>query len=365
MSTYRTLTLQGDHYAMGLQHGLQVRDLRPLIAHVVESRFQQIVQRGPDERFEDLVRRTTEVLHQVDAPLLDMIRGQAEALGFEFETLLRYNLVTYLRDDLFICRPAVDGCTGWAATGSAAAGGATILVKNRDNRPEHLLLQIVARAVPDSGYRYLYSGSAGSPGVYCAGINEAGLAVVDSYVSSTDLGPGLPDYSLMMHMLERFDGVPAAVDYLRSVPRLGRNNLILADAAGHLARFEIGHRAYGLQETADGVLVGTNHFVSPDMQLSFVEVDPVGIKGNSFSRYRRVTRALEAGWGRVDVPFAQKLMASHRGRLARLCRHAREGLEVTTISTSIFLPARRLMLFSHGLPCRAAYDELGMDGWPA
>jgi hypothetical protein len=363
MSDYRVLSLRGDHYTMGLQHGCQVRDLRPLIDHVIESRFRQSAQYGPDERFEELVRRTAEVLHQNDAPLLDMIRGQAEALGLEFETLLRYSLVTYLRDHLLICRPASEGCTGWAATGSAAADGQTILVKNRDQRPEQLLLQIVARAAPQTGYRYVYSGSAGSPGVYCAGINEAGLAVADSYVSSTDLGPGLPDFSLMMHVLERYDSVAAAVDYLRAVPRLGRNNLILADARGHLAVFEIGHRAYGLRETADGVLVNTNHFISPEMQVSFVEVDPVGIKGNSFSRYRSVTRALEASWGRIDVPFAQRLMASHRGRLARLCRHAREGLEVTTISTSIFLPARRLMIFCHGLPCREGYDEYGTEGW--
>ena len=363
MSAYRSLTLHGDHYTMGLQHGRQVQDLRPLIAQAIESRFRQIAEDGQDARFDELVRRTAELLHEIDPPLLDMIRGQAEALDFDFQTLLRYSLVSYLRDDLLTRRPSSEGCTTWAAAGSAAADGGTVLVKNRDNRSEHLLLQVVAQAVPQTGYRYLYSGSAGSPAVFCAGINQAGLAVADSHVSSTDLGPGLPDFSLMMHVLERYDSVAAAVDYLRTVPRLGRNNLILADAQGQLAVFEIGHRAYGLRETADGVLVSTNHFISPEMQPSFVEVDPVGTKGNSFSRYRRVARALQAGWGRIDVPFAQRLMASHRGRLAKLCRHAKEGSEVTTISTSIFLPARRLMLFCHGLPCRGRYDEFSFAGW--
>jgi len=110
---------------------------------------------------------------------------------------------------------------------------------------KHLPLQIVIHATPESGYRYVYSGSAGSPGVFCAGINQAGLAIADTHVCSTDLGPGLPDYSLMMHLLEKHAIVSSAVDYLRSVPRLGRNNLILADAQGHLAVFEIGHRRYG------------------------------------------------------------------------------------------------------------------------
>ena len=78
MRKYVTLTLQGDHYTMGRQHGLQVRELRPLIAKAIKARFDQ----------------------------------------------------------------------------------------------KHLPLQIVIHATPESGYRYVYSGSAGSPGVFCAGINQ-------------------------------------------------------------------------------------------------------------------------------------------------------------------------------------------------
>ncbi len=363
MSAYRTLSLQGDHYAMGRQHGRQVHDLRPLLAQAIESRFQQIAEDGQDARFEELVRRTAEVLWEIDGRLLEMIRGQAEALAFEFETLLRYSLVSFLRDDLLTRRPASEGCTTWAATGSAAADGQPILVKNRDYRLEHLPLQVVARAAPSTGYRYVYSGSAGSPGVFCAGINQAGLAVADSHVSSTDLGPGLPDFSLMMHVLEEHDSVAAALDYLRAVPRLGRNNLILADAGGHLAVFEIGHRNYGLRETADGVLVNTQHFVSPEMQGAFVEVEPPGLEGTSFARYRKAAGALQDGWGRIDVPFAQRLMASHGDPLAALCWHSREGLDEATVSSSIFVPARRLMLFCHGLPCLGRYDEFVAEEW--
>ena len=358
MHKYVTLTLQGDHYTMGRQHGHQVRKLRPLIAEAIEARFSQIEQCGPDARFEALLRETRELLQDIDAPLLAMIRGQAEALEFEFDTLLRYDLVTYLLDYLMTRKsPGAEGCTTWAATGSAPADGQPILVKNRDNRLERLPLQIVIRATPESGYRYVCSGSAGSPGVYCAGINQAGLAVADTHVCSTDLGPGLPDYSLMMHILEAHDSVSSALDYLRSAPRQGRNNLILGDAQGHLAVFEIGHRNYGLFETHDGILVNTNHFVSPELRDCFVDANPPPKRGNSFHRYERVTRELDDTFGQIDVPFAQRLMASHDGPLASICRHAVAGKDSATNSTSIFLPARRTMLFCHGLPCQGQYDE--------
>ena len=371
MSKYVTLNLQGDHYTMGRQHGHQVRRLRPLIAEAIEARFIQIEQYGPDAHFELLLRETRELLQDIDAPLLAMIRGQAEALEFEFDTLLRYDLVTYLLDYLVTRKrfdskrsdahhkpPSSEGCTTWAATGSATAGGQPILVKNRDNRLERLPLQIVIHATPESGYRYVCSGSAGSPGVFCAGINQAGLAVADTYVCSTDLGLGLPDYSLMMHILEAHDSVASALDYLRSVPLQGRNNLILADVRGHLAVFEIGHRNYGLFETHDGALVNTNHFVSPELRDCFVDTNPPPKRGNSFRRYERVTRELNAALGQIDVPFAQRLMASHD---TPICRHAVAGKDSATNSTSIFLPAQRTMLFCHGLPCQGHYDDFALD----
>ena len=222
---------------------------------------------------------------------------------------------------------------------------------------ELLPIQIVIGATPEAGYRYICSGSAGSPGVSCAGINQAGLAVADTHVCSTDLGPGLPDYALRMHILEAHDSVSSAVDYLRSVPRLGRNNLVLADARGHLAVFEIGHRSYGLFETHDGILVNTNHFVSPELRDCFVDTNPPPKRSNSFHRYERVTRELNAALGQIDVHFAQRLMTSHGDPLTSICRHPLEGIDSATISTSIFLPAQRTMLFCHGLPCQGQYDQ--------
>lgn len=50
--------------------------------------------------------------------LLEMIRGQAKALDLDFETLLRYDLISYLRDDLLVRRHlGSEGCTTWAASG--------------------------------------------------------------------------------------------------------------------------------------------------------------------------------------------------------------------------------------------------------
>jgi isopenicillin-N N-acyltransferase-like protein len=357
MPEYATLTLRGDPYTMGRQHGQQVRHLRPQIAAAIDARFRQLEEDGPDARFETLVHDTHTLLEEIDAPLLAMIRGQAEALAFNFDTLLRYTLIAFLRDDLLVRRAlAAEGCTTWAASGSATAGDQPILAKNRDYRPDHLPLQNVVRAMPDTGFPYLYVSSAGSPGVFSAGINQAGLAIADTHVYSTDLGPGLPSYALMMHVLEGHDRVSSALDYLRAVPRLGRNNLILADATGHLAVLEGGHRRYGLFESHDGALVNTNHFASDEMRGCFAAVDPPQARGRSLGRHETVSRALAGAHGQIDVAFAQGLTAAHDGPLSSICCHPGADTNVTTISASIFLPRQRQMLFCHGLPCQGRFD---------
>ncbi|HID63071.1 MAG TPA: hypothetical protein EYP49_10070 [Anaerolineae bacterium] len=355
------IAVSGAHYEMGHQHGLQIVPLRPLIVEAIEACFAQIESDSPDERFESLVRETTTVLREVDRPILEMIRGQAEALGLDFDILLRYDLVSYLRDDLLTRRTAHSangGCTTWAAAGSATTDDEPLLVKNRDYRPDHLPLQVLVTATPTVGYRYIYGSSAGSPGVFSSGMNEKGLAIADTHVCSTDIGPGLPDYSLMMHILEEHGTVRSALDYLSSVPRMGRNNLVLADAGGDSAVVELGYHHLAVVGAQNGIVVSTNHFVSPSLKDSFVDCTLPPVQGNSFQRYDLVRKELEAARGSIDVAFAQRLMATHAGPLASLCRHLEFDGQSATVSTAIYRPARRTLRFCHGYPCRSPYHTI-------
>ncbi len=363
MTNSQVIHIKGDHYQMGYQHGQQVRPLRPHIVKAIEARFVQLEQDGPDETFEALVWETQQVLQTVDPSTVDVIRGLAGSLDLEFDRLLRYNLVAFLNDALTTRRyqtnhknaETSEGCTTWAAAKPATADSQPILVKNRDYRLEHLPLQIVARAEPETGYRYTYVTSAGSPGVFVAGFNEAGLAIADTHVSSTDVGPGLPTYALSMHILEDHNTVRSALTYLQSVPRLGRNNLLLADADGDIALFEMGHHSSAVLTTKTGILVNTNHFNSSVMQPYFVDTSSRALQGNTFQRYEKVTEVLNNAYGHIDVAIAQQLMASHTNSLASVCRHRSSYSDTSTISAALFLPAQRRMLFCYGQPCQGTY----------
>ncbi len=351
----RVIYVKGNHYQMGYQHGCQVRSLRACIVKAIESCFAQLEQDGADETFERLVRQTGQVLQAVDPSAVDVIRGLADGLALEFERLLRYILAIFLRDALISRQgpsgnkkvETLEGCTTWAATGLATAGGDPILAKNRDFKPEYLPLQIVVRAEPASGYGYTCVTSAGAPGVFVAGGNEAGLAVVDTHVSSTDVGPGLPACVLSMRILEEHRTVRSALAYLQSVPRLGRNNLLLADAGGDVALFEIGHHHSAIVEAEAGLLINTNHFNSPAMKDYFVDTQPRALRGNTFRRYQKVKEALSGAYGQIDITLAKQLMAAHDGPLASVCRHpsppvSRKPAEMTMTAPTLLAaqPAR-------------------------
>lgn len=361
LSAAQVIHIQGDHYRMGRQHGRQVRPLRPEIIKAIEARFVQIEQDGSDEAFEILVQETRRVLETVDPATVNIIRGLADGLGLEFDRLLRYNLVAFLRDKLITSRyqadneQVVEGCTTWAATGSATIDGQPILAKNRDYRLEHLPLQMVVRAKPTTGYRYTYVTSAGSPGVFVAGMNETGLSIVDTHVSSTDVGPGLPTYALSMHILEEHRTVRSALAYLQSTPRLGRNNLLLADATGDIALFEMGYRHSAVLEAEADILVNTNHYRSRVMKPYFVDTNPQLRRGNSFQRHQLVKDKLIASRGEIELTLAKQLMATHTNSLASICCHPSPGSNASTISAILFLPMQCQMLFCHGQPCQGSY----------
>jgi isopenicillin-N N-acyltransferase like protein len=362
----QVIHVQGSHYQMGLQHGRQVTNLLPAIHIAIDARYEQVAKDGADDAFEAIIQEAITLLNDADPQIIAFIRGLAEGLDIPFDRLLHYNLVTFFLD-IFAARNVSsqqntsdepeEGCSTWAASGAATADGQPILVKTRDTSIAHLPLQLVVRAEPEQGYRYTYITSAGSPGVYVAGINEAGLAVVDTHVSSTDIGSGLPTYALSMHVLEDHQTVQSALSYLQSAPRQGRNNLLLVDASGAIALFEIGNRHFSVIEPDADYFVNTNHFLDAQMKPFFAGTYSGTTRGNSFMRYDFVTEQLVAAHGHIDVAFAEKLMGTHRNDSSSICCHPMEDTTSSTISAAIFLPVQRTLHFCHGSPCSGQYTD--------
>jgi len=351
--TLRTLYLTGDAYTIGQQHGVQVADLRPHILRAMEVRMAVLRQKKINrEAIQEKVERVWEA-HTPNT--LAMLHGIADSLELPWEDFFPYTIASYLTDQHRA--PGLrEGCTTFAAAGEMTRNSAPMLVKNRDYRPDHQLLQCLARIEPIQGHPYLCLTSAGSPGVFSSGMNAVGLAVADTHVESNDIGPGIARYSLMMHLLEQFSRVSEAVDYLGTVPHFGDGTVILIDAQGDMAVFELAHSVQAVRRSTEGFLVSTNHFSAQHTRMHWVDTNPPRLRGNSQARCQHVETALSAGRGQVDVPWAQALMAWHGNHLDSICRHPEMEAHAVTIASVIFLPQQTCLYATNGLPCQTPFE---------
>jgi hypothetical protein len=344
----RRIDLAGDHYTMGKQHGQQIQDLRPHLAEVIYRRLAVLDECDLD--LAPLINEILEVWEEHAQGTLDMLRGIAALLEIDWRTYLRYTLAAYL-EDLAHCGNGQEGCSTWAAGPPITPDGSLLLVKNRDYRPDHLDLQCVAFAQPLTGYGYAYITSAGTPGVFSSGMNEAGLAVADTHVNSLDVGPGVARYSLMMTILEEHGSVSSAVDFLLSVPHTGNGTLILLDKTGDMAVFEITHHTQAIIQPKNGFVISTNHYRSEQLKDKWEDRSLPALRGNSQGRSKRIEASLRGANGSVDAAWAQRLMSDHGDPLDAICRHPGLDPNSMTISSVQYLPHAGRISLAHGHPC--------------
>jgi len=344
---------------MGYQHGRQVLELRPFLAAAMENRLEALEKLDIDLKV--FIGEQLELWEKAAQPTLDMLRGMSAALDLPNERYFKYTIASYLIDRARGSSPIGKGCTVWGAAGPVTVEAEPLLAKNRDYWLDHQQLQCFASAHPQQGYRYHYLTSAGSPGVFSAGMNEAGLAIADTHVASLDTGPGLPRYILMMEILERHDRVNSALDYLRAARHVGNGTLALVDRDGDMAVFETGHSHPDTVLPEAGYVVTTNHYVTPGLQDLWTEHEPPDLMGNSQARHARVRQALQDASGRLDLSMAQTLMASHGQPLEAICRHPEIDPRSGTIASMIFRPRLKTTYLTDGLPCQTGYQAYSLD----
>lgn len=354
----RVLNLTGDAYHIGRQHGDQVADLLPQIENSIKIRLTKLRENNPD--FTPYINEIAGIWEKYAPDTMDILKGISESLHLKWEEYFTYTIASYLDSCLKNIEPK-NGCSSWAANGEITRDGAPILVKNRDYHPDHQPLQCLARVKPSRGNSFLCLTSAGSPGVFSSGINDQGLAVVDTFVSSTDVGAGIARYSLEMDILQNFSTVKEAVDYLPTRPHFGDGTLTLIDAQGDMATFEIAHSVQEVRKSNEGFIVSTNHFSAPQTQWLWVDREPEHLKGNTLGRRKWLENSLRSAKGKVDVAWAQAAMGQHSNPLTAVCRHRELDPLCETISCVIYLPWQKAAIVANGLPCKTSFERVSIE----
>lgn len=185
-----------------------------------------------------------------------------------------------------------EACTVWASIGAANQSDQLLLVKNRDAPwRSWQQLQLIH---PPEGYRYLALMYQASPEgtsypYLSAGINQAGLNIVDNDIATATPYSYQVTAELMTHILQHYDSVAAVLRDQQQLFTHGDNqNFLIADKDqvidvevapdGHYAIFGPVHQGY---------LFHTNHYVDEHLIAYNVPVS-----ASTFLRYNRINTLL-------------------------------------------------------------------------
>ncbi|OWY40611.1 hypothetical protein CEK28_03540 [Xenophilus sp. AP218F] len=239
-------------------------------------------------------------------------------------------------------------CTLWGAAGEAGSEG-TLLVKNRDWRPDHV--QSLRLRRPANGYAYLglYADGGDAPGIK-AGVNEKGLAVVSASASSLPRATRLADSErrgVMAELLRGYASLDEAAAAGALFSRARPAFLLLADRSG-LMLVEIGQGGrYRITRQSNGALAHTNHYFDASLLDR-----PQKIGDSSRVRLARIQSLLQARPTHDLAEFGRFSQDRHDGPDDSLWR---TGKEHTLASWQMALPPGgaprlRLILANPGEP---------------
>lgn len=373
------IDVRGSNTEIGRAHALATPHLRANVERWVTSTQGDYPSDDPvtNERVEEVVR----AWRDLTPGTLEQIEAMAQVYELPARGLLTAVLATYLRS-LDRSATDTDGCTTLALPDPRP-----LLMKNRDNNSWFLPMQTVLRVQPQEGHPWLALSTAGAPGVHSSGMNAAGLCITDTHVASRDIGPGVPRFSSMMHVLEQCTSTEEAVEYLLRVPQMGLGNLTMVDAAGRTAVVECAYSGSAVLREAGpegagaaGTVVATNHFVSEALAPSVLEPEE-GTPGiDTRARRSNVISALPQRGADSALSIAEvRTLAAHhvwqeRGEntgaagaepaAGSLCKHGADSRS-ETVSTVVFDPVGRTVDLCLGRPCTAPFFRVGFDADPA
>jgi isopenicillin-N N-acyltransferase-like protein len=343
----KVLYLSGSPYEQGKQLGQGAADLiRENVRQAALLRTR--VADGVDMASYDALTRRNEAWVAREFPeLLDELHGVAESSGVDYLDLLHLNVNT----DVAYAKAyaLVFDCTQVLATGAATVDGKTYIGKTRDlsaGPHGHVLLH---REYDDGTFRneFQVAGQMTLP----VGINSHGVAVTTSGQWSERVVVDFSRADRAWHILNwqpvlrHARSVDEALDMIRAQPRVAGMNAMLADAHKAVA-LEVTDTEVHVFEPEDGILVRTNHFLSPELQHLAPTVEE---NRGTFDRYQRAHEMATQRRGSINQMDLVRILSDHSDApIESICRHDGPG---RTYAATVVCTQDRTMWTAFGNPC--------------
>jgi isopenicillin-N N-acyltransferase-like protein len=298
-----------------------------------------------------LVRDYLPVIEGFEPAYIEEMRGIAEGAGVPFEDVVLLNARTEI---LKLARPEIrarltkpdepDGCTGVVALPQATGSGRLIHAQNWDWKRECAETAVVLKVRRDDGPDLMTFTEAGALGR--CGFNAVGIAITANYLEcDRDYRQvGVPLALIRRKVLEN-EHVALAMRTVYCTRKSAANNMIVSHRDGVAIDFECAPDETFQVHPERGLLVHSNHFVSP---VALAKLKDTGIANTPDTLYRniRVRDLLEPKIGAITSDAVKAALFDEFAYPWSVCRPPR--LTVTnnlsaTVAMVLMEPASGLM----------------------
>lgn len=349
--TYPYLRVQGPPRERGRQYGLQAAERVALnISH-----YRDVFLTKYGTRWDAVLRRAHGLLpriQQYDVDALAELEGIAEGSGHPVEAIVALNSRTEIVSEGYLAQ-----CTTTAVLPERSRDGHTLLIQNWDWMRGAQQTSVLLHVITEDDVEYLSLHEAGW--LVRGGLNSHGVGCVGNFVASAQGGgsQGIP-LPIIGHRIMLADTIEEAARLATAGPRSIAINYLMASAEGSAVDIETtSEQAYPIEST-DGLLVHTNHYLTPDV----VDLGRPRLP-DSVARFERMHELLSRHRALAPEDFFD-VLADHDNHPSSICRHpSKEGAfaEVTLASTVMDLDAG-VMWMTQGPPCETEYQRWDVFG---
>ncbi len=370
----RLFDLQGNHYEMGYQQGLQMREIiRHFFSHLrhCESLRRKKPFLLPFRTYEALAsrrafRETAQELSEYYPRQKARMEGIAKGAGIGEPLLfLALAMETFVAEADY----RLGACTAVGITSERSAIGEPVVIKNLD-RPAFFRPYYVTRLNRSTETASTLDVTIAPLAGCHDGLNEHGLCITSNYGHGTDLPTcSIPVSVLVQEALENCATTQEAVSFLCAGKRSTGAILLVADAGGELATVELSPNFSGVRQPEEGILINANHYRCREM-ISYDVPHNAFYTSRNIQAFRgvRVRESSELRYTRVEQLLSEReafslgdllrVFSDHgesgRGDDNTVCRH---GPYLTTSCSLIMLPRSRRMLVAYGHPCDSVFTD--------
>ncbi len=357
MNGFPLIEISGEPFERGVQHGEQTVDLIQFNLAGYWRLFEHDA--GLDRSAaSEQARRYLRPIEGYAPHLLEEMRGIAAGASVSLDDILALNCRTEILSMGTI--PMREECTALFVAPGATADGHTLVAQNWDwanvLRGGAVLLRIKQPGRPT----VLTLTEAGMVGKI--GFNSAGVGVVTNFLRHDHRRVGVP-FHLILREAINAPRLGLAVAAVYRDTRADSGNYLLAHADGEAIDFEAVPSDVGFLYPQDGLLVHTNHFVTPRLQAG-----DVGIVSSDHTllRYGRATRLLRAQTGQITAETLKSIFRDHFNHPKSICRHPDPGQpeierNATLASVIVDLTVGEMHVTA-GEPCERKYHSFCIGG---